>query len=175
MAKKKDQQENVLELPKERRHIRYDFTAVETHELSLQLAHKTKEYASVSDDKKSVVSQYAARLNEIDATLNKLSNQISDGYEMRETEFVIKYHFPTNGQKTLTPVDGGTDIIEKMVQIDFNLFTQESDVTKEEKDLFEQAFEENGQEVSDEGVTAPVKALREKIRNKKAATKKPKK
>lgn len=143
---------DTLELPKEKRLIRYDFTAVEIHDLSLLIANKTKEQASLTEEKKSITSQYAAKLNEIKANLNKLSNQVSDGYESRETEFTIEYHKPTQGQKTLTPVNGGKAIEEKMLSYEYNLFNQ---VTDEEKDLL------------DEDVSEPIKKMRKGLRGKK--------
>jgi hypothetical protein len=155
----------LMELPKEKRHIRYDFTAVEIHDLSLQMANKTKEQAAITEEKKSVTSQYSARLNEIKATLNKLSNQVADGYETRETELVVHYHRPSQGEKTLIPVDGGKVIIEKMLQYDHNLFNQydekvtHAQVAEPEpvKPLFK----------ADEGLTEPIKKVRNGLRGKK--------
>lgn len=146
-------EELMFELPKEKRHIRYDFTAVEIHDLSLQMANKTKEQASLTDEKKSVTSQYSARLNEIKANLNKLSNQVADGYESREVEFTIEYHKPEQNSKTMTPIDGGKKIIEKMLQYDHNLWNQYSGDK-----------ENNG----DEGLSDPIKKERNKLRGKKS-------
>ncbi len=109
-----------------KRSLRYDFTASEVHDLSLQLANKTKEFAALTEEKKSVVSQYSARLNEIKATTNKLSNQVADGWEFRETDCTVEYNKPEPGKKTIIRKDlNKVTAIETMTAYDHNLFTQE--------------------------------------------------
>jgi len=126
--------ENVVPT-NEKRSLRYDFTAVEIHDLSLQLATKTKELNALTEEKKTVVSQYSARLNEIKATTNKLSNQVSDGYEIREVDCAIEYHKPKQGMKTLTRSDNNKKIEEKMLAWEYNLFNQ---ADEEVNDLLEE-------------------------------------
>jgi hypothetical protein len=126
-------------IPKsEKRPLKYDFTAVEVHDLSIQLAQKTKELQAVEEEKKAITSQFAARINEIKATTNKLSNQVADGYEYREVECDVEYHKPAQGRKTLTRRDTGLKFDEKMTEWEWNLFNQsdieESDMIKEERD-----------------------------------------
>lgn len=123
-------------IPKsEKRPLRYDFTAVEVHELSVQLANKTKELKSVEEEKKSISSQYTAKVNEVKASCNKLSNQVSDGYEIRDMELDLEYHKPAQGMKTLTRRDNGKKIEEKMADWEYNLFNQ---VDKEEIKLLKE-------------------------------------
>lgn len=133
-------------IPKaEKRSLRYDFTASEIHDLSLQLAGKTKEYQSLTEEKKTVTSQYSARLNEIKATCNKLSNQVSDGFEYRDIECEIQYHKPQQGKKTIIRKDTGkTTAVETMTDYDWNLFNQpedESPAKKLRNDLAENGME----------------------------------
>lgn len=109
----------------EKRQLRYDFTAVEIHDLSIELANKTKELSSITEEKKSVNSQFTARINEVKATTNTLSNQISDGWEYRETECEIKFHEPGQGKKTIIRKDSNTVVaVETMTDYDWNLFNQ---------------------------------------------------
>jgi len=108
----------------EKRSLRYDFTAIETHDLAIQLAQKTREVSSLEEDKKSVTSQYSAKINEAKATATRLSNLISDGWEFRETECGVEYHVPDQGQKTYTRKDNGKKFTEKMESFEWNLFTQ---------------------------------------------------
>lgn len=124
-------------LPIEKRKVKYEYSPIEIHELSMQLANKTKEFASLTDEKKVITGQYGSKLNEIKATQNKLSNQVTDGYELRDAEFTIHYHVPQHGQKTLKPVEPDLcePIVEKMVQYEFNLFNQESKVDDDENKL----------------------------------------
>lgn len=108
----------------EKRTLRYDFTAVETHDLSLSLANKTKEKVALEEEKKSVMSQYKAKLDEITAQCNKLSNQVSDGFEYREVDCEVAYHTPEDGKKTITRLDTKKVTIEKMESWEYNLFNQ---------------------------------------------------
>lgn len=135
MAKSITDAPNTDLIPKtEKRSLRYDFSAVEIHDLSLNLAAKTKELAAVEEEKKSVSSQYTARLNEAKATCNKLSNQVTDGYEIRDIECEIGYHKPAQGMKTLTRRDNGKSFEEKMSDWEFNLFNQPDDIDYLEED-----------------------------------------
>lgn len=113
-------------LPKsERRSLRHDFTAVETVELSHQLAQKTKDLNALEEEKKSVTAQYGARVKEVKASCNKLSNQVADGFEIRDVDCDIAWHVPTQGWKTLAPRNGAAAIVEKMTQEEYTLFNQE--------------------------------------------------
>lgn len=115
-----------------KRSLRYDFTAVEIHDLSLELAKKTKELSSLAEEKKTVTSQYSARLNEVKATTNKLSNQVADGWEYREIDCEVIYHKPQQGKKTIIRKD--TDkiaMIETMSEYDHNLFNQPEETPAE--------------------------------------------
>lgn len=126
------QQEDII--PKtEKRTLRYDFTAVETHDLSIKLANKTKELNAVEEEKKSISSQYKAKVNEVKASCNKLSNQVSDGFEFREIECSVEYHHPLQGVKTLTRSDNGKKFEEKMQDWEWNLFNQPDEPKKKKK------------------------------------------
>lgn len=122
-------------LPKtERRNIRHDFTATETHDLSLELAAKTRELAGVKEEKKSAGAQYTAKEKEIQALLGRLSNQITDGWEFRERILNIEYHKPETGKKTLTDPETGKVIVERMTEYEYNLFNQPQDDDNEVDD-----------------------------------------
>lgn len=140
-------------LPTDKRKIKYEYSPIEIYELSMQLANKTKEFASITDEKKVITGQYGSKLNEIKATQNKLSNQVTDGYELRDAEFTIHYHVPMHGQKTLRPVEPGLceEVVEKMVQWEFNLFNQEAKVSDDENKLLSQDRVNDENLSSDEG------------------------
>lgn len=124
----------------DRRSLRYDFTMKERQDLSILLANKTKEISMIEDEKKSVNSQYKAKLDELQASCNKLANQVSDGFEIRDVEVEVKYHEPEHGMKTLVRKDGGKDIVEKMEVHEFNLFNQPQDMEDSEKSQEEEDF-----------------------------------
>lgn len=128
-------------IPKtEKRSLRYDFTASEIHDHSISLAMKNKEVVSIEEEKKTVTSQYAARINEAKATINKLSGFVTDGFEYRDIECEIQYHKPTLGKKTIIRVDQNkVTAIEAMTDYEYNLFNQPedegvSDLLKEERE-----------------------------------------
>lgn len=111
----------------ERRKLRYDFTAVEVHNLSTELARKNLEQQEVENEAKSVASQYTSNLKVIKSEVNKLSRMVSDGFEYRDVEVDIDYHKPEAGKKTVTRKDNGMVSVEKMDPYEWNLFTQEPD------------------------------------------------
>ena len=111
----------------EKRWLRYDFSAPEIHDLSMDLANKTQQFQTVSDEKKSVSSQFKSRLDSIQSDLNSLSNKVASGYEIREVECEIKYHKPEQGKKTIIRKDNNQKIVEKMTSEEWNLFNQEQE------------------------------------------------
>lgn len=114
----------------EKRTLRYDFTAVEIHDLSIKLANKNKEVKSLIQKKKSVTSQCTAEINAAEAACGVLSNQVSDGYEHREVECEVIFNQPAKGKKTIIRKDSNTMVgIEPMT-------TQDWDKINEENNLF---------------------------------------
>ena len=111
----------------EKRSLRYDFTASETHDLAIQLAQETRKVQALEEEKKSITSQYAAKINEAKALSNRPSNQISDGWEFREIDCDVQYHVPEKGKKTYTRKDNGVSFVEKMESYEWNLFNQEEE------------------------------------------------
>ena len=135
----------------EKRTLRYDFTAVEIHNLSLQLANKDKEVKSLVQEKKSVTSQFTAKINEAEASRGKLSNQVSDGFEYRDIDCEVIFNQPAQGKKTIIRKDSNSLVgIESMTAFDYdkineenNLFNQNADpLTPIEEILNEQVTEE---------------------------------
>jgi hypothetical protein len=113
----------------EKRTLRYDFTAVEVHDLSVQLANKTKEVVSLTEEKKSVTSQWTAKINEAKATCNSLSFKVADGYEHREVDCEVIFNQPANGQKTIIRKDSNTLVgVEAMTIIDWNKINEENNL-----------------------------------------------
>lgn len=124
--------ENIL--PKiEKRYLRYDFSASEVHDLSVEMANKVQELGSVEQEKKSVTSSYTSKQNILRESIGSLSNKVASGYEIREVVCDIQFHKPAQGQKTLTRQDTGAKIVEKMSDQDYNLWNQynDADATKE--------------------------------------------
>lgn len=113
----------------EKRTLRYDFTAIELHDLSVQLANETKKVVSLTDEKKSVTSQWTAKINESKATCNNLSFKVADGYEHRDIECEVIFNQPDNGKKTIIRKDSNTFVgVEAMTTADWNLINEENNL-----------------------------------------------
>ena len=113
----------------EKRTLRYDFTAVEIHDLSMDLAGKTKEIVTLKKQKTSAVSQYTAKINEAEATCNSLSNKVADGFEHREIECEVIFNKPANGKKTIIRKDSNTLVgVEAMTQQDWDKINEENNL-----------------------------------------------
>lgn len=138
----------------EKRTLRYDFTAPEIYDLSVQLANETKKVVSLTEEKKSVTSQWTARINESKASCNSLSFKVADGYEHREVECDVILNQPENGKKTIIRKDSNALVgVEKMT-------TQDWDKINEENSLFNQnapkELAEGEAQKADEGATLEV-------------------
>ena len=116
----------------EKRSLRYDFTASEIHDLSIELAQKNKECVSLENEGKAVQSQYASKIKVVKSEIAKLSNQVSDGWEIRDIECDVVYHKPAKGKKTITRKDTGRSYVEPMESWEWNLFNQADDTNEEE-------------------------------------------
>lgn len=133
----------------EKRTLRYDFTAVEVHDLSLQLANKNKEVKSLIQKKKAVTSQCTAEINAAESACAVLSNQVADGYEHREVDCEVIFNQPAQGKKTIIRKDSNTLVgVEAMTTNDWNLINEENNLfggdplKQEEPQLAEQETEE---------------------------------
>lgn len=111
----------------EKRWLRYDFTATEISELSMDLANTTQQITQTRDEKKAVVSQFKSKIDELESKTGALSSKISSGYEIREVECEVKYHKPEQGKKTIIRKDNNQKIVEKMTSEEWNLFNQEQE------------------------------------------------
>jgi hypothetical protein len=113
----------------EKRTLRYDFTAVEVHDLSQALASKNKEIKILKKQKTSVVSEYTAKINAAEANCDDLSNKVSDGYEHREVDCEVIFNQPAQGKKTIIRKDSNTLVgVEAMTQHDWNKINEENNL-----------------------------------------------
>lgn len=118
----------------EKRSLRYDFTAVEVHELSVQLAKKNKEVVSLEEEKKAINSQFKSKIDEATASVNVLAEKVASGFEYREVECEVIYHKPQQGKKTVIRKDSNKKTsVETMTDYEWNLFNQ-PDGTEEPED-----------------------------------------
>jgi hypothetical protein len=118
----------MLEKHTETRSLKYEFTAEELHDLSAELANKTKELGSITEEKKAINKGFTTKINAIKEACIELSNQVSDGYEYRDVECEVEFHKPEQGKKTYIRKDNNTvAAVEAMTDYDWNLFNQPED------------------------------------------------
>jgi len=112
-----------------KQNLRVDLSAKEVHDYSIQLANENKKIVSTEEEKKSIMSQYKAKIDESKARINKLSAIVTDAFEMREVECEIEYNKPEHGKKTIIRRDiNKVHAVEKMEDHEFNLFNQAEDI-----------------------------------------------
>jgi hypothetical protein len=127
----------------EKRTLRYDFTAVEVHDLSQALASKNKEIKILKKQKTSVVSEYTAKINAAEANCDDLSNKVSDGYEHREVDCEVIFNQPAQGKKTIIRKDSNTLVgVEAMTQHDWNKINEENNLFNQNGE-YDQPVDEN--------------------------------
>jgi hypothetical protein len=138
--------EKLLNQTSEKRTLRYDFTAVEIHDLSLQLANKNKEVKSLIQKKKAVTSQCAAEINAAESACTVLSNQVADGYEHRDIDCEVVFNQPVNGKKTIIRKDSNTLVgVEEMSKADWDKLNEQATLFPLDDNLLAEAETEEGE------------------------------
>lgn len=78
------------EIKKTRTVGKYVFTQDEINRLGKELAQQNRERTSAEDEKKSVTSDFKARIDGLDARINRLSNNISNGFEYKDMDVTLE-------------------------------------------------------------------------------------
>jgi hypothetical protein len=76
--------------------IKYDFTKSEIDEKSKQLADACGQKTNLIAEKKSVVSDFKAKIDAQDSIIGLLSGHITNGYEYKSVECEVEYDFGNN-------------------------------------------------------------------------------
>ena len=113
-----------MEQSKERKTLKYLFSDREKLILAGELANKQQELRQLEDQKKSINSEYASRINIAREHININADKLASGYEMREIDCKVQYHTPEQNKKLLLRLDTMEEWIEPMTDYDYNLFTQ---------------------------------------------------
>ena len=74
-------------------YARYVFTADELTAIATELSRKVLEQAAAEDEKKSIISSFKAKADELAASVNKLSENYRNGYDYRNIECELKLDF----------------------------------------------------------------------------------
>ncbi|RYD92966.1 MAG: hypothetical protein EOP50_11885 [Sphingobacteriales bacterium] len=99
---------------RDRKELKYEFTAIETYDMSLELANELKNIESLEAEAKSVKKQYDAKIDSAKTNVRRLSELVAAGFEIRTTPIEILYHRPEPGLKTTIRKDNGHETVEQM-------------------------------------------------------------
>jgi hypothetical protein len=80
-------------IKKELHAIRYSFSKDELAEKSTQLADACGEKARLTEEKKSVVSDFKAKIDAKESIIGMLSNHITSGYEIKTVECEVEVDY----------------------------------------------------------------------------------
>lgn len=97
--------------------LKCHFTQEEMTEFRDKLANSIMDLSSIEDEKKSVMSDYTARINEKKAMINRVASNIRNGYEHREVKCRIDYDI-TRRVKTFAREDTGEIVQEEVMSPD---------------------------------------------------------
>ena len=81
------------------------FTEIELKTLSNELACKIIEKRELETKKKSALSDFTGKINDIKAEINLLANKINTGKEYRNVNCIITMNSPSTGLKTAQRLD----------------------------------------------------------------------
>lgn len=115
IAMKKQKAKKEVRVKKDVQHLRCNFTEAEINEKAKILASENRNYSEIENDKKSVTADFAARLAESKAKIDRISNNINSGYELRRVNVEIRLHDPVEGKKTIVRLD--TNEVVETVQM----------------------------------------------------------
>lgn len=102
-------------MKKSTRYLKYQFTETELRDKATQLARECRQNEEMEDEKKSVVSDFKAKIDGLQAKISLLSGHINNGYEYRNIECEVSLNTPVTGKKTITRTDTGERVgIEDM-------------------------------------------------------------
>lgn len=109
-----------LKRTKEPTTYEHHFSEAEINEKAKSLSHVILEQNQLEEQKKSVMSDYKAKIDKKQEQINEISNYIRSGFEMRHATCEVIKDFEA-GKKTYI-LDGKTVKEEKMTTADYTLF-----------------------------------------------------
>ena len=104
---------------KTKRQLEYKFTEAEIKEMSRQLAYECRQVVQLQEQKKEVMSDFKAKIDQKDSLIAALSNNVNNGWEYRSVDCEVEMDTPKKGMKTITRTDTGEEVAkEKMTDDD---------------------------------------------------------
>lgn len=115
--------------------VKHEFTIIEIGELARRAALANQRAQELEEKKKQITKDYAAQVEAAQAELNVLSQKISNGYEMRETECVVTLDSKNSSKDYHIKKTGTFAKRAEMTKNDFQIVMKfEKEKAKEEKD-----------------------------------------
>jgi hypothetical protein len=109
-----------------KRSCKYKFTDAELLEIGQHLAEATENLEALKEEKKKVVSDFAAKISAAQADANVAVNQLRSGWEHREMACTIHFDVPAKNRKSYIRDDTGEtvgnepmDEHDRQAQLDF--------------------------------------------------------
>lgn len=84
---------------------RYEFNDAELLAIGKELAEYNAQLAAVEQDKKRVVSDFAAKIASKESDVSIATNKIQSGYEWRDLPCTVRFHQPKSGRKEIVRDD----------------------------------------------------------------------
>lgn len=148
-----------MENKKTKEFLQYQFSHDEIHLKGLELARLSSEAEAIENERKSVASEFKAKLDSIASQMHELGRHINNGYEHRYIECTVKYHDPNTGIKSTYRNDNGELVkketmtgAEMQEEIDFEALPEEP-----EKDTLEEFQYEPGEVAGEAPEPSPEK------------------
>lgn len=107
--------------------LQHNFSQDEMLQLSKELAIANQEMDRLDEQRKSVTSDFKAKIDHQKSVIGVYSSKVNNGYEFRIVECEVEYHKPKKGNKTISRLDTGESWVETMDNADYNLFNQENE------------------------------------------------
>jgi hypothetical protein len=85
--------------------IKYLFTDTEKRELGEALARENQTIYDLREQKKTITSEFNARIESAEKRASDLTTKINTGYELREVECLVLMETPRPGMKRLIRID----------------------------------------------------------------------
>ncbi len=98
-------------------YVKYEFSEVETQDISKVLAQKVAELSQMESDKKGVVSDFKGKIDTLQAAVNDNAHKITTGFEMRRVECEITADYE-NKLWRCERIDTGQEVWQKTMTSD---------------------------------------------------------
>ena len=83
----------MSEMKYENEYVRYIFTEEDEKQLAVDMARNVGDLKKAEDDKKSVMSNFKSKIDELQGEINQAARLITAGYEMRDIKCAVVFDY----------------------------------------------------------------------------------